>query len=179
MSVWMWILGLLLLILGIWLHHHYIGWKARRRLKRVRAQGQAGEIKAESWLRRNGFVIEAGQPQQLTHLLVDGIPTAFRVRADFVVRDPEGRRAVVEVKTGAATNPVSTATRRQMLEYAVVYGVESIYLFDGVEGRLRKVSFRSQLPRSPGFPASRLLAVGFGLGIMVTVSGMLLLRWVQ
>lgn len=179
MTVWMLILFLLLMLIGGWLHFRYSKWQVRRRLHRIRTRGQAGEIQAESWLRKNGFVIEAGQPQQATHLLVDGIPMAFRVRADFLVRDPEGRRAVVEVKTGAAANPVSTGTRRQMFEYAAVYGVGAVYLFDSAEGRLRKISFGARLPQQPGFPASRFLALGFGLGLAAAVAGTVLLRWLQ
>jgi hypothetical protein len=144
-------------------------WQVARRIHGIRERGRAAEEVAESWLRRHGFTVDAGQSQKVSHLVVDGIPHAFRVRADFVVRDPKGQRAIVEVKTGAATNPVSPATRRQIFEYAAVYGVSSVYLFDGGAQELRKVSFNfSHLPLRATSPI-RLLGIGFGLGICAAV----------
>lgn len=72
-------------------------------------------------------------------LLVDGVATPFIVRADYLV-ERNGIRAVVEVKTGAVASPSSRATRRQVLEYAWIFGVTDVYLFDADREALHRIS---------------------------------------
>jgi hypothetical protein len=53
-----------------------------------------------------------------------------------------GRRFVAEIKTGdQAPDPSFPATRRQLLEYQLVFEVEGLLLVDMAAGRVRTVSF--------------------------------------
>ena len=55
-------------------------------------------------------------------MLVDGKPVSFEVELDYLVLDLRDRKLVAEVKTGsAAPDPVYIPTRRQLLEYAVLF----------------------------------------------------------
>lgn len=138
----LWLVGIGV-ILGVLLHHRILRWKNRWGMARIRQRGQAGEIRAERWLRHNGFHIESEQATHSGQFRLDGALVTFDVRADFIVRNPEGRRAVVEVKTGDAANPRAALTRRQILEYAAIYGVNDVYLFDGTNERLMHLEFSS------------------------------------
>ena len=107
---------------------------------------------------------------------VDGEAVQFVVKADFLVRRGD-RLAIVEVKTGAAADVANRMTRRQLLEYRVVYAVEEVFLFDATRGQLVSVRFagghlsahdraRSSL-RAPHLVMA--LAVGAALGVILGV----------
>jgi hypothetical protein len=134
----------LVVIISIWGYRQFERWRRRRAMALMRAAGRKGEVRAERWLRANGFSIVSDQVQRTCTLHVDGIARTFEVRADFLVEDPRGRLAVVEVKTGASASPTSSTTRRQILEYASVYGVQDVYLFDGSQERLMHMEFANQ-----------------------------------
>jgi len=77
-------------------------------------------------------------------------------------------RAVVEVKTGAVADPSSRGTRRQILEYAWVYGVSEVYLFDADAQQLHSIG----VPASAGAAAparwmSWPVVVAFAIGIVL------------
>ena len=110
---------------------------ARRiRLRRRFARARAGELAVEPLLRRAGFRVLDEQVRRRAHLLVDGRPVEYEVRADLLATRG-GRTYVVEVKTGkTAPKPSSSATRRQLREYAAVYAADGLLLADmaGVAG---------------------------------------------
>ena len=83
---------------------------------------------------------------------VDGERVAYEVCADFVV-ERGGERAIVEVKTAGAAKPSSPATRRQIFEYAALYGVNRAYMFDGDRSTLHEIVFQAAPPR--GVPPAR------------------------
>ena len=63
-----------------------------------------------------------------------------------LVQGPAKRRAasrfVAEVKTGSrAPDPTLPATRRQLLEYTFVFGVDRVLLVDAQAGVIRTVTF--------------------------------------
>ena len=123
-------------------------WALKRRFRR----GAAGEDKAARYLLRHGYTILKRQATKQMSMTVDGHTREFEIRADFLVRKHR-KNAVVEVKTGKyATDPVHTETRRQLLEYAVSYNADTVYLFDADENEMRKITlYGARIPkRSPG-----------------------------
>jgi hypothetical protein len=157
------------LALGVWGTRHYTRWRMRRRMARMRQAGRRGEARAERWLRAHGFSIESEQVARACTVRVNGSAVSFDVRADYLVRDPKGALAVVEVKTGAAADPRATGTRRQLFEYAAVYGVQDVYLFDGSAEQLLHLEFLE--PAGPrGRPRGGRLVwilLGFAVGALV------------
>lgn len=157
--------------LGVWGARRYARWRRRRRMARMRETGRRGEASAERWLRAHGFTIESGQVTRSCTVQVNGSAMSFDVRADYLVRDSRGTLAVVEVKTGAAADPRATATRRQLFEYAAVYGVQDVYLFDGSAERLLHLEFVAPFAARGRPRAGRLLwiALGVAVGALVGV----------
>ncbi|MCB9672668.1 MAG: PD-(D/E)XK nuclease family protein [Alphaproteobacteria bacterium] len=131
-----WLL-LLLALLGWWWATGRVG-RANRQRQRV---ASAGEATAEDLLAEAGFEVLDRQVTARWALLVDDEPVEVTCRADLVV-EREGERFVAEVKTGAvAPDPARPATRRQLLEYALVFDVTGVLLVDVPEGRIRRVAF--------------------------------------
>lgn len=117
---------------GIW-----ASLKARRRGTRA-AQGEA---RAEALLLRRGYAIAGRQVRATTTLLVNGSPVEFEVRADLIV-ERRGARFVAEVKTGSfAPRLTNVATRRQLLEYALVFRSPAVLLVDVERKEITEVQF--------------------------------------
>jgi hypothetical protein len=134
------ILGALLIALTTYLTLHLRRHLAARRLtSRMRAAASA-ELLAEHYLTARGHQI---LDRQLTHrstIWINDTPSDFDTRADLLVQmGPD--RVLVEVKTGEAADPRSPATRRQLREYAAVYGVSVLYLFDADRQQLHRIDF--------------------------------------
>lgn len=110
----------------------------RRRVWRAR-RAQAGERDAERLLRRLGYrIVERQVAAELVYHL-DGEPQAFALRADLLV-SRGGERFLVEVKTGDREPSLrSSATRRQLLEYAHAFDVDGLLLFDAERSALHEV----------------------------------------
>src|SRR3954469_6957145 len=70
----------------------------RRRLLRARKRGQDGERAALALMERNGYAIEALQPEVEWTIVCDGEPQNVALRADMLV-SRAGRIFVAEVKT--------------------------------------------------------------------------------
>lgn len=138
-------LALLCVSMGVWLGLTFRRWWFRRVLARRFGHARRGEADARGWLARNGFTVIEEQAARTTFLLVDGEELPFTVRADYLV-ERLGRQAIVEVKTGAAADPATRDTRRQILEYAWVFGVSDIYLFDADAEQLRQIEVPAALP---------------------------------
>ena len=144
-----------------------VRWSLRRRFRR----GIEGEARAKRFLEGRGFRILAEQPELEASMKVDGRVMGYRVRADFLVKKGR-RRAVVEVKTGArAVDPASPRTRRQIHEYARLYDVDDVYLFDAEEGVLRRIELPGE--RAGGGPRWLwwLSGVAAGAGMAWWLSG--------
>jgi hypothetical protein len=142
---------------------------ARRRLARARKRGRAGEQAALALVERSGFVIDALQPARQWTIVCDGEAQAIELRADLLV-SRAGRKYVAEVKTGTIAPHLQTsATRRQLLEYSVAYGVDGVLLVDVEAQRIHEVSFPRALPRARALPLWRLTAVVFAVVLVWTV----------
>ena len=105
-----------------------------------------------------------------------GEESPFTVRADYLV-ERQGVRAVVEVKTGAVADPSSRGTRRQILEYAWVYGVTEVYLFDADAQRLHSIGVPTMAGGAVPAPwMVRPVIVAFAIGV---VFGALAIWWLM
>ena len=132
------LLALLVFALCAWLTLRVRRWWKRLLLLRRMRHARRGEHDARAWLESHGFRIVEQQATRTAFLIVDGAELQFTVRADYLV-ERGGLRGVVEVKTGAVADPANRGTRRQILEYAWVYDVDVVYLFDADEGRLVEI----------------------------------------
>ncbi|MEQ1693204.1 MAG: hypothetical protein ABMA00_18075 [Gemmatimonas sp.] len=152
---------------GVWIARRGRRFWMRRQLLRRWRHAKRGEERARVWLEQHGFIVLDEQVTQTSFLLVNGEESPFNVRADYVV-ERNGVRAVVEVKTGAVADPSSRGTRRQVFEYAHVYGVDEVYLFDADEQRLHHIGIpsASAAPAPAGGTAWKVVVI-FAVGMVV------------
>ena len=170
------IVALLAFGAGVWLAYRAAQFIRAFRMRRLRARGAAGEVRAREWLEARGFEILETQVRRTGVMEVDGEEVEFVVKADFLVRR-EDRVAIVEVKTGAAADAANRMTRRQLLEYQVVYATEEVFLFDATREQLVSVRFAGGHLPAHGWERSGLrvthlaiaLAVGAVLGAILGV----------
>jgi hypothetical protein len=136
-------------------------WARRRRLALARAQGAAGEVRAEEILLRLGYRILGRQVCVTYGVGVDGREIAVDLRADYVV-SRDLRRYVAEVKTGRLAPRIDTpATRRQLLEYRLAFDVDGVLLVDADAERVHRVVF--PLPGRERSQGSRITWLLLGL----------------
>jgi len=132
------IIGVVAGLLIAWLIHRAVVWC---RAWWYRWLGRRGEASAVSLLKAAGYTILDDQLRLPCNYLVDGDVISYSVRVDFLV-EKAGRRYVAEAKNGpSASDPRTSATRRQLLEYAVVYGAYGVLLVDVPGRRVRVVEF--------------------------------------
>lgn len=151
------------IVVGLWLGNRVRRSWVRRRLARRWRHARRGEEQARGWLERNGFTIIDEQVSQSSYLVVNGEESPFSVRADYLV-ERDGVRAIVEVKTGAVADPSSRGTRRQILEYAQVYGVSDVYLFDADAQQLHHIGVPAAAEATPEQGNAWWIAVAFVAG---------------
>ena len=128
------LLGIILLVISMRIIGRF------RVMGRIR-KGQTGEVNAKLYLLKSGYRIIAEQPLTKGVLLIDGNAHQYQVRVDYLV-EKDGIHYLVEVKTGKRyTNPIDPSTRRQLLEYSVLYDINSLLLFDGDKKKLSRIEF--------------------------------------
>lgn len=156
--------ALMALLAGILLHRTVSGWIRIFILRRRFARGSEGEREAEAFLKKHGYrILENQAPRRMT-MLIDGEPRDFEVRADYIAAK-KGRTCIVEVKTGdKAVDPAAANTRRQLLEYAVSYRADDLFLFDAESGEMHQIEFPSMRIRR-GNSAVPFIA-GFFIGLI-------------
>ncbi|MBX3175095.1 MAG: YraN family protein [Gemmatimonadaceae bacterium] len=118
-------------------------WKAQILAERM-DRAASGERRAERWLEAQGYRVLQRQLSKRSLMHIDGRVAEYDVRADLLVQMGD-ERVIVEVKTGEAADPRLPATRRQLREYAAVFGVERVFLFDASRDRLHRVEFPETL----------------------------------
>ncbi|MBI2392240.1 MAG: hypothetical protein HYV09_21815 [Deltaproteobacteria bacterium] len=102
---------------------------------------QQGESDAEAILARAGYRVIERQAIARWSMSVDGEEVPVDVRVDLLVQR-RGRRYVAEVKTGdRAPDPTHPPTRRQLLEYALVFDAREVLLVDVPSGHVRAIAF--------------------------------------
>lgn len=139
--------------------------KRKKRFKR----GTEGEAEACLYLQKHGFSICRAQDETAASMLINGISHDYTVRADYVAVK-KGKRCIVEVKTGKkAVDPLFSDTRRQLLEYAVVYKVDNIFLFNADDGILMKIDFPGVTKKKKMLPRWIFFLIGLVSGGIVLV----------
>ena len=129
---------LLLLALFAWWWETLRG--SRRSKARLRVAAK-GESDAEALLADAGYEILDRQVRRVWSLEIDGELIDVICRADLLVARA-GREFIAEVKTGNfAPDPSRPATRRQLLEYQIVFPVDGVLLVDMVARRIHTVHF--------------------------------------
>lgn len=119
----------------------FVRFQRRRRIHAQLARAGDGERAAVRYLQDAGFTILGTQVAGAYTLEVDGEAVTVAVRADVLV-ERDGRRWVVEVKSGRFAPRVDhAATRRQLLEYRLAFDVDGVLLFDAEAMALRAVTF--------------------------------------
>lgn len=124
----------------------FILWRrARGRWRRAnrgrQRQAQRAENVAEEFLQQQGYEVLERQLTQRWQLQIDGQPQPVSCRADLLLRR-RGRLYVADVKTGGkAPDPRSPATRRQLLEYFLVFAVDGVLIVDMEQRQIRAVAF--------------------------------------
>jgi Holliday junction resolvase-like predicted endonuclease len=127
--------------LGAWLFYRLRRAFVAFRMKRIRDMGRRGEKDAEAALKAMGYKILEEQARREVLMEVNGEKIPFLLIGDLMV-EKDGETSIVEVKTGAkAPNPVMSATRRQLLEYAVSFPVDSIKIYNAERGELSDIRF--------------------------------------
>jgi Holliday junction resolvase len=129
-------------LLEAWWRKLRTGWAASKAAKR----GLKAERDAEKLLKKLGYTLVARQVPAGYSVLLDGDLATFRLTADLLV-ESGGKRHVAEVKTGKAIKLDHAETRRQLLEYQLAFGVDSLLLVD-MEGK-KVHTVRFPLPKKP------------------------------
>ena len=139
-----WVVGVAVVLVFV----AFVGWwradtRVRRGNVRRNAVARIGEADAERLLAQHGFEVVGRQVTAKWPLWIDGEEVQVHCRADLVVRPRRDRRAryVAEVKTGGAADPRLPATRRQLLEYTLVFEVDGVLLLDMEAREIRQVEF--------------------------------------
>ncbi|HEY3354748.1 MAG TPA: hypothetical protein VGQ83_15955, partial [Polyangia bacterium] len=123
-------------------------WRRRRDVRRVR-RGHAGERRGRALLEAAGWRVRRAHPPGELRVAVDGEDFAQPLTADYLC-ERAGRVLPAEVKTGAAADLAESATRRQLLEYAVAYGAGATLFVDADEGTVSEVVFAASPPPARG-----------------------------
>ena len=153
-------------------------WLNRATSQKRFSRGRVGEREAAELLRQEGYQVVDEQASREASMWVDGRRLAVRVRADYLVQR-NGKKYVVEVKTGKkATDPASTSTRRQLLEYERVYDADGLLLADMEQKRLRRIWFEDVPVRRIRFIRApvRWIYVGFVMFLVGMSMGAVLYR---
>ena len=128
-------------VLALWLAATLRRWRGSLRARRRAARAGAGEDRAARMLEDAGFTVVERQARVAWAPLLDGEPQHMELRADYLV-EAGGELLVAEVKTGEEAPSLETAaTRRQLLEYHVAFGVDGVLLVSPERGTIQRVVF--------------------------------------
>lgn len=155
------------ILIGIYIERQWKRFAFQIRVKR----GREAEKDAYELFKRQGFMVLDQQISTRVTYLVDGIAQESTVRADYLV-SKDGKTYIAEVKSGgSAPNPTYPQTRRQLLEYALLFHNPNLLLVDMEAEEIREIQFPA-LDVSGHTPWPTLgrtvawsLAIGAALGI--------------
>lgn len=143
-------------------------WRGSRLASARSRRGHQGQAKAARLLEQAGFDIEDSHPRVAWVTRQDGAAHEVELRGDYLVRKG-GLRYVAEVKTGDASQlESSSATRRQLLEYQLAFGVDGVLLVCPERRAVHHVEFE-------GVTRGRARRGGLGLAALATAAA---LGWV-
>jgi len=126
--------------LGAWCYRTVSRWWRRLLTQRRFKKGHKGEERARAYLVRNGYKILGEEVTIQPYMWIDGKKVQYTVRADYLT-EKKGIRSIFEVKTGTAAHFKERTTRRQIREYAAVYDVDEVCLYDGNTDRHHTICF--------------------------------------
>ena len=128
-------------IIGIFFSYKIYKLLKNNKIKKRFKKSKFGEFEAKSFLKNLGFTIIAEQAPLISSLFIDNKKYSYEVKVDYLVKKGD-KKALVEVKTGTeATNPLNINTRRQILEYMLLYNVDKVFLFDAQNKKLKEIKF--------------------------------------
>lgn len=148
------------------------------RMARMRRLGRSGEQTAAGLLAAAGYGRLDSQATRTTAMRIDGVDVAYEVRADYLA-SRAGRRWVVEVKAGTTVcDPTHRDTRRQLLEYRVVYGdLAGVLLVDVPARRIHTIEFPDLAPRQHNRGWRTLVTVALGAALVGAGGALWLIGW--
>lgn len=121
----------------------------RNRQKKRMRRGKIAESKATVLLANRGYNILAEQPRFNAEISIDGELETFTIIPDLIV-ERHGIRYVAEVKSGCfGGQTLAPAARRQMLEYLLLTGCDSVLWVNPDNGTMREVQFPDRQPAHP------------------------------
>lgn len=128
-------------LIGIFLTINLFKYLKRWKLKKRIEKAKNSEYKAIELMKNRGFEIIDLQKECAYTLFIDNKPHKVTVKADMIVK--KGNKIyVAEVKSGEkVTSPKYTDTRRQLLEYFMVYRPSGLILVDMEKQKLRTVEY--------------------------------------
>ncbi len=120
----------------------YLGWKIRKIYKNFifylfKVRGRNAEKKAIKILKKNGYQILNKQPIAKGYLYQNKKQISFIVRPDFRV-SKNNIVYIAEVKSGMSASIQDIGTRRQLLEYSIVFNSNKLILVDTKKIKLKK-----------------------------------------
>lgn len=135
--------------------------------------GAKGEVKAEKWLKQNGFSNIQSQEVLETKLLANQEPYEYHVRPDFIA-DKKGEKWIIEVKTGKSADWAQASTRRQLLEYQSLCPEHHLALFDADHLQLTEIDFPQLSTQTDSQTGLGWLwfSIGFFIGLGLSFAGL-------
>lgn len=143
-------------------------WRTSVQSRRRARRGFAGQAAAAKLLAAAGYTVEDANPRVDWATRRGDEDHVVELRADYLVR--RGRRHyIAEVKTGDAADFVgNSATRRQILEYQLAFGVDGVLLVCPEDKRVEPIEFpglaEAGRAAGPAGPALSWFVVGVALG---------------
>ena len=131
------LLALAALVLGLVV----AGRKGSRATRRRNRMALRGEEIAEKLFKKHGYRVVERQAVGEWWMWIDDEAVDVQVRVDFIVKRRRKLYAA-EVKSGKmVTDPAFSATRRQLLEYHLVFDVDGVLLVDTESRQIHAVDF--------------------------------------
>lgn len=134
-------IGILLIVTGIFLGIWCLKFYQKIALRRRRKKARICEKKAIDLLKKYGFDILDVQKSASYFIFINGKPKEIKVRADVIVKKG-GKVYVAEVKSGKNSPLLNVpATRRQLLEYYLVYKPAGLLLVDMEQEKIKTIEY--------------------------------------
>lgn len=165
---------LCLVWVGAYFYKSYIHFILKRKLKKRFKHAKGGELSAEKLLQQMGYTLLDLQKSSTLSMWVNGEKFSYLVRPDAFAQK-EGKRYLVEVKTGAiASDPTKSATRRQLLEYYHGFDVDGVLLVDAEMQEVHDIYFETKTEKEKVVEVQKILSkkaflAAFLGGVIVTL----------
>ncbi|HEX5661264.1 MAG TPA: hypothetical protein VFX59_28940 [Polyangiales bacterium] len=161
--------AVLFLVLGGWLEGLRRTFVAKRSASKAAKHGIKSEKDAEKLLKKLGYQVIQRRPPASYWAVVDGEPQAINLAGDWLL-EKGGQSFLAEVKTGKAAKLENEATRRQILEYQLAFGVDAILLLDMDAKVMRTIRF--PLPKKAGVAVAAKAKKKKAVGLLVAVGAL-------